>query len=458
MNTLIALAGLAVIVLVLEIINLRKIIVPITIVGLLAALGITLSDLHTETSYFNQMIVVNRSNMLYSSLFIVLTVFLIMLSEDFYKPTYHKISDYVSLKIFLLIGAISMVTFGNMTMFFLGLEILSITLYVLAGSDFTNIRSNESGMKYFLLGSFASGFILFGIALIYGATVSFDLQVIAESLTQIVHPKWLMTGILLIFVGLLFKIAAFPFHFWAPDVYQGAPALTTTLMSTLAKVVAVASFFKLYQLFAPILPAAFTSLMVFLTIATMFVGNIMALQQNNIKRMLAYSGISHAGFMMIALFTTYNANAHLFYYAAAYALAGIASFTVVIAVCNKKEDESILHFKGLYKSNPLMAVVLSMGLLSMAGIPIFAGFFGKFFVFTSALKDGHLTLVILAIVNSIISIYYYFKVIGTVFSPVDENHVPIARAYPIYQFVAVLALAMNLAMGLFPHVVLQWFA
>lgn len=458
MNTLIALAGLAVLVLILEIINLRKFIVPLTIIGLLAALGVTLADCNTDTSYYNNMIVVNRSNMMYSALFIVLTIFLVLLSKDFYKPVYHKISDFISLKIFLLIGAVSMVTFGNLTMFFLGLEILSITLYVLAGSDFTNIRSNESGMKYFLLGSFASGFILFGIALIYGATISFDLNVIVESLTRLEHPKWFLMGAILICIGLLFKIAAFPFHFWAPDVYQGAPALTTALMSTLAKVVAIASFYKLYTLFAPMLPSTFTTLMVFLTIATMFIGNIMALQQTNIKRMLAYSGISHAGFMMITLFTTYESNAHLFYYAAAYALAGIASFTVVIAVCINKDDELISHFKGLGKSNPLMAVILSMGLLSMAGIPIFAGFFGKFFVFTSALKEGHLALVIFGVINSIISIYYYFKVITTMFSPTDENDTPIAKAYPLYQFVAVLAILINLAMGLFPDFILKWMA
>jgi len=162
----------------------------------------------------------------------VLTIFIVMLSEDFYKPHYDKISDYVSLKIFLLIGAVSMITFGNLTMFFLGLEILSITLYVLAGSDRTDIKSNESGMKYFLMGSFASGFVLFGIALVYGATASFDINLIMATLTTTAAPTWLYLGIVLICIGMFFKIAAFPFHFWAPDVYQGAPMLTTTIMST----------------------------------------------------------------------------------------------------------------------------------------------------------------------------------------------------------------------------------
>lgn len=239
MSTLIALASLAVLILVLEIINLRKTIVPLTLIGLLVALGFNICDFNTIDSFYNNMIVVNKTTTLFSSLFIVLTFFIVALGQSFYKEQYDKISDYTSLKIFLLIGAYCMVAFGNMVMFFLGLEILSITLYILAGSDRINIKSNEAGMKYFLMGSFASGFILFGIALIYGATASFDLDQIQLASSQLTMPKWFMVGFVMMLVGLLFKIAAFPFHFWAPDVYQGSPLLTTTTMSTLAKVAAV---------------------------------------------------------------------------------------------------------------------------------------------------------------------------------------------------------------------------
>ncbi|MDN3708511.1 NADH-quinone oxidoreductase subunit N [Myroides ceti] len=457
MNTLIALAGLAVLILVLEIINLRKIIVPLTIIGLLAALGISICDMANEAGYYHNMIVVNKSNMLYTSLFIVLTVFIVMLSEDFYKPHYDKISDYVSLKIFLLIGAVSMVTFGNLTMFFIGLEILSITLYILAGSDRTDVKSNESGMKYFLMGSFASGFVLFGIALVYGATASFDMNTISNSLTAVTAPTWLYLGIVLICIGMLFKIAAFPFHFWAPDVYQGAPMLTTTIMSTLAKVVAVATFYKLLTAFQPILPENFHYLLVFLAIATMCVGNVMALRQENIKRMLAYSGISHAGFMMIALLVIENANANLFYYASAYALSGIAAFAVIMSVCSKKEDELIKHFKGLGKKKPVLAAVLTMALLSMAGIPVFAGFFGKFFLLNNALENGYITLVIFGVVNSIISIYYYFKVISAMYSQSAETEEPEVTNSAIYQFVAVLAITLNIIIGIYPALLLDLF-
>lgn len=457
MNTLIALAGLAVLILVLEIINLRKTIVPLTILGLLGALGITICDFETNASFYNNMIVVNQTNMVWSSLFIVLTIFLVAMSHDFYQTHYDKISDYVSLKIFLLIGAVSMITFGNLTMFFIGLEILSITLYILAGSNPKEIKSNEAGMKYFLLGSFASGFILFGIALIYGATASFDLNEITLALQNPATPKWFTLGAILVVFGMLFKIAAFPFHFWAPDVYQGSPALTTALMSTLAKVVAMATFFKLNAVFAPNMPENYEILLVVLIIATMFVGNIMALRQDNIKRMLAYSGISHAGFMMIALLNSENSGAELFYYATAYSLAGIAAFAVIISVCKNYEDEQIKHFKGLGKKNPLLAIILSMALLSMAGIPIFAGFFGKFFLFGSALEQGYLFIVIFGVINSIISIYYYFKVINIMFTQENLSELPETNHSWIYKIVAVLAILLNIAIGFYPSILLNLF-
>lgn len=457
MNTLIALAGLAVLILVLEIINLRKTIVPLTILGLLAALGFTFCDTQILSENYNNMIVETNFSRMFSSLFIVITIFIVAMGQDFYKETYDKISDYTSLKLFLLIGAISMVSFGNLTMFFIGLEILSITLYILAGSNPTKIKSNEAGMKYFLLGSFASGFILFGIALIYGATASFDLNTISNALLNPETPNFLSLGVVLVCIGMLFKIAAFPFHFWAPDVYQGSPTLTTATMSTLAKVAAMATLFKIHSVFASYMSDSFTVLLICLAIATMFVGNIMALKQDNIKRMLAYSGISHAGFMMIALFNTTNATAELFYYAAAYFFASIAAFAIIIAVCKNYKDEKIKHFKGLGKQNPLMAAIFTMALLSMAGIPIFAGFFGKFFLFGSALESGHLELVIFGVINSIISVYYYFKVINAMYTQEAISELPETNHSWIYKTVAVVAILLNIAMGLCPSSILNLF-
>ncbi|WP_430614866.1 NADH-quinone oxidoreductase subunit N [Flavobacterium sp. JP2137] len=457
MNTIIAIAALAVLVLIVEIVNLRKLIVPMTVVGLLAILGITLNNLNVTESYYNNMVLVNNFSVSFSSLFIVLTTFLVALSTEFYeREDAQKISDYISLKLFLLLGAVSMVSFGNMAMFFLGLEILSITLYILAGSNRTSIKSNEAGMKYFLLGSFASGVILFGIALIYGATASFDLHEIFRIIATGTIPGWYKIGVLMMIVGMLFKIAAVPFHFWAPDVYQGSPTLTTALMSTLAKVVAIATLYKLSVSLTVTMPDSYMTALVIISIITMTVGNIMALRQDNIKRLLAYSGISHAGFMMMALVNLGNSAPSLFYYAVAYSVAGIAAFSVVILVTKNKEEEMLSLFKGLGKTNPLLAGILTASLLSMGGIPIFAGFFGKFFLFTQALENNQLTLVIFGAINSFISIYYYFKVIAVLYTKNEEAEQTAAIKVPLaYYAVGIISVTISIAIGIYPSIILD---
>jgi len=219
MNTLIAITGLGVLCLLLEIFNFRKGIIPITIIGLLAILGLTISEYDMPSSHYNNMVVVDNFSVTFSSLFIILTVFLVALSHNFYEFHQTKLSDFIAIKIFLLAGAVAMVSFGNLAMFFLGIEILSIALYVLAASNRLNLKSNEAGMKYFLLGSFASGIILFGICLIYGAIGSFDMRIIQEAAVSADVEEWFYIGGILLSIGLLFKIAAVPFHFWAPDVY-----------------------------------------------------------------------------------------------------------------------------------------------------------------------------------------------------------------------------------------------
>ncbi|MEY2867711.1 MAG: hypothetical protein RIR01_111, partial [Bacteroidota bacterium] len=248
MNTLIAIIGLGVLCLLFEIFDARKAIVPIVVIGLLAILGLDISEINdTPIAYYNNMIVVGKYSSAFSALFIILTIFLVSLGQKFYENRPSKFSDFIAIKIFLLAGAVAMVSFGNLAMFFLGIEVLSIALYVLASSNRLSVKSNEAGLKYFLMGSFASGIILFGICLIYGAMGSFDITEISELSHSAELPIWFPIGIVLIFIGMLFKIAAVPFHFWAPDVYEGSPALTTALMSTLAKVVAIATLYKLVK-------------------------------------------------------------------------------------------------------------------------------------------------------------------------------------------------------------------
>ncbi|GAA3762810.1 NADH-quinone oxidoreductase subunit N [Flavobacterium ginsengiterrae] len=460
MNTLIAITGLGIFCLLFEILNFRKGIVPFTILGLLGVLALNFCEFGTTASYYNNMITVSKFSTAFSSLFIILTIFLVALSHNFYENHQTKISDYVAIKVFLLAGGVAMVSFGNLAMFFLGIEVLSIALYVLAASDRLNIKSNEAGMKYFLMGSFASGIILFGICLIYGAMGTFDIAEIHESSLSAELPIWFPIGMILMTIGMLFKVAAVPFHFWAPDVYEGSPALTTALMSTLAKVVAIATLYKLAEGMNLIpslenqdLSNTFVNVVLTISIASMTVGNIMALRQVNVKRMLAFSGISHAGFMLMTFLTIASSAGVLLYYTAAYALAGIAAFSVILYVCKNQENEDITNFHGLGKTNPLLAAILTGSLLSMAGIPVFSGFFAKLFLFDQAIHAGYVAIVIIAVINSIISVGYYFKLILAMYSK-EPNEERTGKPFLIYA-VAVISIGLNIALGLFPSLVLD---
>lgn len=453
MNTLIAISGLGVFCLIAEIFNLRKLLVPVAILGLIAILGLTVSEFNSTGSYYNNMIVVDKFSISFSALFIILTIFLVALSGDFYKEHQTKLSDYIAIKIFLLVGAVAMVSFGNLSMFFLGIEVLSISLYTLAASRRLDVKSNEAGMKYFLMGAFASGILLFGICLIYGATGYFDLAAIKELSLGAGIPIWFPIGITLMSIGMLFKIAAAPFHFWAPDVYEGSPTITTATMSTLAKVVAMAALYKLLSGMTAVLMPTFVMVIVVVSILSMTVGNIMALKQDNVKRMLAFSGISHAGFMLMAILSLNSASSTLLYYTAAYALAGIASFAVIIYVTRDKNNQAVSNFNGLGKTNPLLAAILTASLLSMAGIPIFAGFFAKFILFSQAIKAGYLFLVIVGVINSIISIGYYFKLILAMYTKEsDDEKQPVPF---VYYFVAVVSILLNIMMGIYPSFVIN---
>lgn len=453
MNTLIAIIGLGVLCLLFEILDFRKAIIPVTIIGLLGVLGLTVADYNAPASYYNNMISVNNFSVTFSSLFIVLTIFLVALSHNFYENHQTKLSDFIAIKIFLLSGAVAMVSFGNLAMFFLGIEVLSISLYILAASNRMNVKSNEAGMKYFLMGSFASGIILFGICLVYGAMGSFDISEISQMSQSAELPIWFPIGIVLLTIGMLFKIAAVPFHFWAPDVYEGSPSMTTATMSTLAKVVAMATLFKLLTALNADLNYNFQIVIVIISIASMTVGNIMALKQSNVKRMLAFSGISHAGFMIMTLLSVGTSAGSLLYYATAYSLAGIGAFSVLLYVCKNQNNEDITNFQGLGKTNPLLAAVLTGSLLSMAGIPIFSGFFAKLALFNQTIDAGYLVVVIVAVINSIISVGYYFKLILAMYSK-EPNETRTGKPFLIYA-VAIVSLLLNIALGLLPSLVMD---
>ncbi|MBL0310833.1 MAG: NADH-quinone oxidoreductase subunit N [Bacteroidetes bacterium] len=454
MNTLIYTSLLGVGCLVVEMLNQRKLVLPFAVVGLLAILGMNIQTWGLNQSFYHNMVLSDNFSEAFSSLLIFLTILILVLANDFFRNEASKISDYVSILVFTLSGAIAMVSFGNMAMFFLGLEVLSISLYILAGSKRKDIRSNEAGMKYFLMGSFASGVLLFGIALIYGETGSFDIARIGNYVHNTMPSILFYIGAGMILVAMLFKVSAVPFHFWAPDVYDGSPTLVTIMMVSVTKIAAFAGFYRLFsECFSTTLPLYGLALSI-ITALTMIVGNFTALHQNSFKRLLAYSGISHAGYMMLGIISlSGKTDESIFYYAVAYGIASIAAFATAIVVAESTGSDNIDSFNGLGKKNPFLAVALTISILSMAGIPPLAGFFGKYYIFSEAIRNGHIILTIIAIINSMVGVYYYFKVMIAMFTEGDNGST--IRVPASYLIIIGFCALLVILFGIFPSVILS---
>ncbi|MCS6935293.1 MAG: NADH-quinone oxidoreductase subunit N [Chitinophagales bacterium] len=452
MKTLIYTSALAFLCMIAEIFHLRRYIIPAAALGLGAIFVLNAGDWGISQSHYTNMMVTDRFSVAFAGLFLIIGLMITLLSGPFYKGEENKISDYISVKLFAITGAVAMVSFGNLAMFYLGIEVLSISLYILAGSRRRELRSNEAGMKYFLMGSFASALLLFGIALIYAETGTFDIYQIADFTTNSTLSRLFYTGAGLILVAFLFKVSAAPFHFWAPDVYEGSPTLTTALMATLSKLAAFAAFYKLFS--NCLLPAIPVYAWVLSAVAalTLAISNFSALQQDSFKRMLAYSGISHAGYLLLAILSLYGKTDNaVFYYAVAYTFASIAAFAILIVVTANTGSEKIDAFNGLGKRKPLLAAALTIAMLSMAGIPPFAGFFAKYYVFSEAIRNGHLYITLFAVFASVVSVYYYFKVITAMY--MAEAAEPVFTVKPIYAIVVGISIALTLILGLFPDTV-----
>ena len=451
MKTLEYTSALGLLCMVAEMFNLRKLVWPLCIVGLIAIFGLNITSWGVNAGFYNNMVVIDNFSVAFSGLLILLALFIVILAGNFYKNEETKISDYLAIIIFTLCGALALVSFGNMAMFFLGVEVLSISLYILAGSRKKDVRSNEAGMKYFLMGSFASGLLLFGIALVYGETGTFDLAQIAMYKASAPPSVLFNAGAALIMIALFFKVSAATFLFWAPDVYDGSPTMITLIMASIAKIAAFAAFYRLFSGALGSSMPLFAWIFWGVTVLTITIGNFTALNQDSFKRMLAFSGISHAGYLMMGLLSisakTDNA---IFYYATAYGLASVAAFAVAIVVAANYGSDKIDAFNGLAKKKPFLAGALTIVMLSMAGIPPFAGFFAKYYIFTEAIKTGHVAVTVWAVVNSIVAVYYYFKVIFAMYTKDSEEVV--FNIKPAYSFVIIACVALLILIGLLPSV------
>ncbi len=451
MGTIIITTVLGLLGMVMDMLKMRKAIViisSIVLLGLSAFNAVAYWGL--DTAFYSNMIVVNNFSVAFSSLLLGVSGLLILLADKFFERESEKISDYVSLFIFALVGALMMVSYGNMASLFIGIEILSISLYVLAASNRKSLASNEAGLKYFLMGAFMTGFLLLGITLIYGVTGSFDIAEIQSALLTKPSSPLLITGVLMLVAAMLFKASVAPFHFWAPDVYTGSPSLVTAFMSTVAK---VAAFGAMYKLFAEALVAKMPEvepILVLFIILTFLIANFSALKQTSVKRIMAFSGVSHAGFLLLAIVSSnFGEGGNLFYYAAGYAAASVVAFTVIIYVSHVKGNDQVDSFKGLLYARPGMAIALIIATLSMAGIPPLAGFLGKYLVLLATVKAQYTYVAVLAVITSIVSIYYYFKVLIAMTQKVED-----ASAFTcppvVYTIVAWIGVVALIVLGVVP--------
>lgn len=455
MNIIITITVTALVVLYAGLFKAKKALLPLTLIGLLTSLAFVVTSWNTNQTYYGMMQMDNFA-LAFAGITILGTLFIFLLTQNYFAEHSENIAEYFTLILFALAGIVIMVSYKNMSMLFIGVEIMSVALYILAGIRKNNFASNEASLKYFLMGAFSTGFLLFGITLIYGATGSFDLEVINQylvanykSISPLFYP-----GVILLMVGLCFKIGAAPFHFWTPDVYEGAPTLITAFMSTVVKTAGFAAFLRLFaDTFAPLHDFWLPPLMVIVCL-TLFIGNVTALFQKNFKRMLAYSSISHAGYLLFSLIalTASSAN-NVLVYAAAYTFASIIAFGVLILVKQKTGNDNFESFNGLGKRNPFAAFVLTVAMLSLAGIPLTAGFIGKYLMFLNVMHDYQFYLVAFAILNALVGFYYYFKVIVAMYF---KEGAEIELETPVqYKVVLVLSLIITVFLGVYPSVILN---
>ncbi|MCX6230555.1 MAG: NADH-quinone oxidoreductase subunit N [Bacteroidetes bacterium] len=425
MNALIFTSILGIVILYLGFTNYKKILSPVAITGLLISLYLSWKEWGLGSKIFHDMIIFDNFSIAFNISMLIITILIFLFGIDYYKLMEFHVAEQYALMIFALVGAFLMTSFSNLIMLFMGIEILSIPLYILAGGKKTSFRSNEASFKYFMLGSFATAFFLFGVALVYGASASFYLPEIKSYIAQFNGnlPPMLMLGLLFILIGIAFKVAVAPFHFWSPDVYEGSPTLVTVFMATVVKTAGFAAFYRFLGMGLLPLPSHLEKALWVMTALSLFIGNLAALNQTNFKRLLAYSSISHSGFILLILLSQHNSSASvLLYYTFVYSLATVPLFIIFVLMKRATEGiEDLTIFRGLFKEKPWIAVFITILLLSLAGIPPTAGFMAKYQVFVLSISQGYLFISIFAIIMAIIGIYYYFFVMREVFT---ESKIP----------------------------------
>jgi len=426
--------------------------VTIAVIGIIALIAVNFLEYYGFL-YWNVdlkgMLKFTQFSQVFNSIAFICTLLYFILNSKEFEEVGGDVYEYFALIFFILCGICIAASFNTLLMLFLGIEIISIPLYILAGSDKRNLKSNEASLKYFLMGSFSTGIMLMGIVFLYGATGTFYIEGLnfgANSLTPMVA-----IGLVLLLISLSFKVSAAPFHFWTPDVYDGSPTVFTAFMATVVKAASFIAFLRLFDNAFGKMHEQWQLLIAFITAATLFIGNITAVFQQSVKRMLSYSSIAQAGFMMLSLFALNTfAREGLILYAAAYSLASIGCFAVLI----KLKDFSLEGFNGLRKTQPFLALMNTIFLLSLTGIPLTAGFMSKYYMLIAAAKNGHRQwLVIFAVLMAAISAYYYFRVIQAMYF--KDGNPEVKPITPVFKATLLVTAILVILLGIFPNLLIK---
>lgn len=427
-----------------------------SIIALGAAIAYSFMDLGKDLILYNTFIRVNILTTILNITMIGGMLITTIASKNYLEEENIQYGEYYSLTFLALLGMMLMNQANDLIVVFVGLELMSICFYVLAGFMRKKVESNESAIKYFLLGAFLTGFLLLGIAFIYGFTGSTNYSVISKAGPG--KETFYLLGLTLVFIAFIFKTGSFPLQMWIPDVYQGAPTIVTGMMSSVGKTAAFGALISFFTVFAmnniPLVVAV-------VAILTMLYGNVVALVQTNIKRLLAYSSIAHAGYIMIGfiLINPFSTHAVVFYLVS-YILMQLGAFIIVGMVEEKTTDGSMKNnlesYKGLGKTNPGMATLLTMFLFSLAGIPPFAGFWGKYYIFLSAIQINYIWVAIVGILLSLIGVYYYIKIILYMwfYEPAGEY---VQKVKTDFSYTAAIISTIGIfAFGVYPELLLKY--
>ncbi len=427
----------------------------VSVFGLLICGAISIGTVPLSGTAMSGMITVGGYGSLFAALFIVSALFTIVFSRDYLQKTYKNVGEFYLLVIFATIGMMLMAAANDLIVLFLGLELMSICLYVLAGFLRQRTKSNEAALKYFLLGAFATGFLLYGIALVYGCAGTTNIPLIVSNAHALFGQKIFIVGLGLILIGFSFKVAGVPFHMWVPDVYEGAPTVITGFMSTGAKAAAFSAFILLFahQVFGA------SNIKIVLSIiaaSSMIFGNIVAISQTNIKRMLAYSSVAHAGYMLTGLAAANElGRTGIIFYLAAYTFMNLGAFGI-ISILEEKEERnlSIDDYAGLGTKKPILAALMAIFMFSLSGIPPFAGFLGKYYVFAAAVKADLTWLAILGVLSSVVGAYYYLRIVVMMYFKEGGVEVPLKISRLSIAALSIAALFI-FELGIFPSTLLD---